>query len=72
MKLGPLGVAIVELAADQVDVVDLNTELERRFGTPPTGGSEQATRQAVADLIEIGMLGQVNEPPPSPGTRDPE
>ena len=62
VKLGPLGAAIVELATDPIDLPDLTSELERRFGSPATGSTAEATRQAVTDLMEIGVLVWLRDP----------
>lgn len=62
VKLGPLGAAIVELATDPIDLADLTDELERRFGRPATVRTEEATREAVNDLIEIGVLVSLRDP----------
>jgi hypothetical protein len=56
LVISPLAAAIVSMAADGVDVVDLHEALIERFGVPPTDDPLQTTRAIVADLVQTGML----------------
>lgn len=62
LRLGPVGAAIVELAADGTDLDALTRALEDRFGAPPDGGTREATRAAVDDLIARGVLEEIAAP----------
>ena len=56
VRLGPIGVAITTLAADEVDLADVASALEQRFGVPDGQTVWEATRDAVDDLIAFGAL----------------
>jgi len=70
VKLGPVGAAIIEVAAGPVDVDVLTSELERRLGSPATGDVAAATAQAVADLLEAGVLERL-DPDPTQASQEP-
>ena len=55
VRLSPLAQAIFE-AADCASEDALAAALERRFGAPADGDALEATRAAVADLEELGVV----------------
>lgn len=63
VRLSSMGVAIVELATNGIDLQALAGALERRFGTPPDGTARDLTVSMVTALRGKGLL-ELTEPPP--------
>ena len=59
VRLTPLSTVIYELTEQPIDVDDLASELESRFGAPADGSTMQKTKDAVAELIRYGILRRV-------------
>jgi hypothetical protein len=55
VHLSALPTAILELAADWIELAALGLELERRFGPAPDG-TETAMERAVLELHEQGLV----------------
>ena len=55
-RLGPVGTAILEAAAEPIDVDDLVRTLEETFGTPPEGSVRDAVEDQVQQLRTAGLL----------------
>ena len=56
VRLSELGAMIYALTDTPVEVADLSSELESRYGAPPESSSREATELAVADLVRQGVL----------------
>lgn len=59
VRLSELSAVLYDLAREQVEVESLARDLEERFGAPAERTSVQATRDAVRDMVEAGLLTEV-------------
>ena len=59
VRLTPVSTKIYLLTEVAVDVADLATQLESRFGAPADGSTLEQTKDAVAELIRYGILRRV-------------
>ncbi len=59
VRLAPIGMAIFENTARPIDATALTTALIAEFGEPEGGSAAQATSEAVARLVGLGVLREV-------------
>jgi len=55
-RLSAIGVAVLQLAADGIDVDSLAVALEARFGTPPDQTTQDALASVLATLASQGLV----------------
>lgn len=56
VRLAPIGMAIFEYTARPIDTADLTAALIAEFGEPEDGSAANATSEAVASLVGLGVL----------------
>lgn len=67
LRLSAVGTAIVELAANSIELEVLAGALERRFGSPPDSSALQLAEAMVQELASRGLLELGDPQPPGPG-----
>lgn len=56
VRLSPLSAMILALAVERIDDDELSRRLEAHFGTPEGRSAAAATKDAVTDLVRLGVL----------------
>lgn len=64
VRLSPIATAILDLTATAREVDDLAAAVEDRFGPPDDGGTTEAVRGVVADLVVAGVLEAASDESP--------